>query len=285
MTIQTRPFAGLASAILFGSLAGFLAVQPTPLRAANECLSGPQGAAPRGSHWYYRIDRATKKNCWYVRAEGKQTPSVNSAAALAAPAAEMPLQLSVANAHAEADAVSAGPPNGVAPEPAPLAAAANAPAPDASPADNAPSTVAARWLDRPMDTASASAPGVAESATPASPTPPAAAVPLAAETRSSPASAALPPLLLVIVGALAVAAGMTGVIFRFGSARRHAAEDFHHEQHAPWDVMDIGATIRSPPLAAYAASPGREPAHDRHEAVIPDEIVRLLSTLSKEAPA
>jgi hypothetical protein len=38
-------------------------------------------------------------------------------------------------------------------------------------------------------------------------------------------------------------------------------------------------------LANEAPLPHSQAACDRHEAVIPDEIVRLLSTLSKQAPA
>jgi hypothetical protein len=34
--------------------------------AAEECLSAPKGASPEGSHWYYRIDRATTHHCWYL---------------------------------------------------------------------------------------------------------------------------------------------------------------------------------------------------------------------------
>src|SRR4051794_39903839 len=109
MTTRFR-LAGLGSAIVLGSLAGFLTLQPTPLRAADECLSGPKGAAPKGSHWYYRIDRTTKKNCWYVRAETRQTPSAKALATEASP--EAPLQPSIANARAEAGAASAGPANG-----------------------------------------------------------------------------------------------------------------------------------------------------------------------------
>src|SRR6202171_2855810 len=34
--------------------------------AADDCLSGPKGQTPAGGHWYYRIDRATKRHCWYI---------------------------------------------------------------------------------------------------------------------------------------------------------------------------------------------------------------------------
>jgi ABC-type phosphate/phosphonate transport system permease subunit len=92
-------------------------------------------------------------------------------------------------------------------------------------------------------------------------------------------------LFLVIVGALAIAGLLAGAIYRFGSARRGDRQDFDNAQRAPWDAIDVGATIRSPPLATQTPTPQTGPAHRGHEAVIPDEIVQLLSRLSKEAAA
>jgi hypothetical protein len=40
-----------------------------PQVAADSCLSAPKGATPAGSHWYYRLDRVTKRQCWYLREE------------------------------------------------------------------------------------------------------------------------------------------------------------------------------------------------------------------------
>ena len=40
------------------------AATPATQAAADGCLSAPQGATPSGSHWYYRIDRVTKRKCW-----------------------------------------------------------------------------------------------------------------------------------------------------------------------------------------------------------------------------
>ncbi|MEA2882023.1 MAG: hypothetical protein QOH32_1279 [Bradyrhizobium sp.] len=276
MTTRTRQFAGLASAIVLG----LLAMQPTSLRAADECLPGPRGAAPKGSHWYYRVDRAAKKNCWYVRAEGQQSPSANSSAPLPLPQAEAPLQPSVANARAEVDPVNPGQPNGV----AAAAAAESVPDSNAPAADNGQSTVASRWLEQTADT-NTSTPASAASDAMLNSAPPAGTPQPAATDMRSASPSVVPPLLLVIVGALVAAGGVAGVIFRFGSARRNAPQDFERGQPAPWDVMDIGATIRSPPLVTEATSAASEPAPECHEAVIPDEIVRLLSTLSKEAPA
>ena len=42
---------------------------PATQAAADSCLSAPKGATPAGSHWYYRIDRVTKRQCWYLREE------------------------------------------------------------------------------------------------------------------------------------------------------------------------------------------------------------------------
>jgi hypothetical protein len=41
-------------------------------RAADECITKPNSTPPQGSHWYYRIDRATRKQCWYLGAEGEK---------------------------------------------------------------------------------------------------------------------------------------------------------------------------------------------------------------------
>src|SRR5689334_22349801 len=37
---------------------------------AETCLKAPKGVAPQGSHWYYRIDRATQHRCWYLGEKG-----------------------------------------------------------------------------------------------------------------------------------------------------------------------------------------------------------------------
>jgi hypothetical protein len=40
--------------------------------AADDCLAGPNAAAPQGHHWYYRLDRATHRECWYLGPEGRE---------------------------------------------------------------------------------------------------------------------------------------------------------------------------------------------------------------------
>jgi hypothetical protein len=46
--------------------------------SADDCLASPNSPAPQGSHWYYRLDWATQRKCWYARAPG---PPVRQAAA------------------------------------------------------------------------------------------------------------------------------------------------------------------------------------------------------------
>ncbi|HEV7411174.1 MAG TPA: hypothetical protein VGO01_22050 [Bradyrhizobium sp.] len=288
---MTNRMGNSGAAILIGALAGVTLVVATNgvARATETCLSSPKGTAPKGSHWYYRIDHATKRNCWYVRAEGeKPVASQNSPLSQTSPQAETPLQPSVANARAEANPADIGQSNAVAAERAPSGAANNGQASDAPAADNGQSTVASRWLDQAgADTVTGSTPTPDDSAASVnSPEPSAAVAPLAAaNARSGSPSGSVPTLLLVIVGALALAALLAGVIFRFGNARRNDRQDFGRDRRAPWDSIDAGATIRSPPLATEAPMPQSSPARERHEAVIPDEIVQLLSRLSKEAAA
>jgi hypothetical protein len=64
-----------------------------PQVAADGCLSAPRGATPAGSHWYYRLDRVTKRQCWYLREEGDAT---DEKFARAAPPASAPASASTA---------------------------------------------------------------------------------------------------------------------------------------------------------------------------------------------
>jgi hypothetical protein len=288
---MTNRMGNSVATILLGALAGITLVVATNgvARATEACLSGPKGAAPKGSHWYYRIDHATKRNCWYVRAEGeKPVASRNSPLSQTSPQAETPLQPSVANARAEAGPADIGQSNAAAAERAPPAAANNDQALDAPAADSGQSAVASRWLDQAgAEPVTGSTPKPDDSgASVNSPAPSAAVAPLsAADARSVSPAGPVSSLFLVIVGALTVAALFAGIIFRFGNARRTEQQDFGRDRHAPWASVDVGATIRSPPLATETPTPQASPARERHEAVIPDEIVQVLSRLSKEAAA
>src|SRR5947207_12163324 len=145
--------AEFASAILIGVLAGVFAgayLIIMPYGTADDCLAQPNGDAPQGQHWYYRIDRGTKRHCWYLKGQGEKiaraaSPDRAAPAKTASPKTEMAAQRSVADAHAELpsrarieDDTSAF---ATKPTPAPAAAANTAAADD----NGTGSNVMSRW--------------------------------------------------------------------------------------------------------------------------------------------
>jgi hypothetical protein len=67
----------LAVPIILAATVVTMPISMTTSRAADECLRGPNGTAPAGSHWYYRVDRSTGRHCWYVGAAGRSVRSVS----------------------------------------------------------------------------------------------------------------------------------------------------------------------------------------------------------------
>jgi hypothetical protein len=41
---------------------------PANTARADACLTAPNSPVPDGSHWYYHMDRAKQRKCWYIRA-------------------------------------------------------------------------------------------------------------------------------------------------------------------------------------------------------------------------
>jgi hypothetical protein len=100
--------AKFVSAIFASLLAGaaLATVSHGTAGAADDCLSGPKGETPEGSHWYYRIDRVTKQHCWYLRGETEKLSQAAQPAAApptkpVAAKTEAMMQRSVADARAE----------------------------------------------------------------------------------------------------------------------------------------------------------------------------------------
>jgi hypothetical protein len=60
-------------------------VQPAHGQAAqakaDECLARPGASAPKGSHWYYRIERPTQRRCWYLGAANQRVRAEQAAPA------------------------------------------------------------------------------------------------------------------------------------------------------------------------------------------------------------
>jgi hypothetical protein len=241
--------AKFASAIFAGVVAGapIITIPSGAAVAADDCLTEPGKKTPQGQHWHYRLEHGTKRQCWYLRGDGDGSAQVESSAKAAAPsrtketAAARPVadaydELPASRGRGEQDSGAAA---AARQAPAVVPAAANpeanqnsgadAGAGATAPVDSVPqSLVASRWPDpsaanSPIDPApEASATVVADAGpTPqAEPSPEPAPVPVAeaAAPAEQPAGSSL-TLLLVILGALALASLTGSVIYRVGRAR------------------------------------------------------------------
>jgi hypothetical protein len=47
---------------------------------ADDCIAAPNSPSPPGKHWFYRLDWATKRKCWYVGPLGRSVQEAPSAA-------------------------------------------------------------------------------------------------------------------------------------------------------------------------------------------------------------
>jgi hypothetical protein len=310
-------------AIFASVLAGvsLTAVAPNAVRAADDCLLTPKAETPAGSHWYYRIERGTKRHCWYLRAEGETpsqaaaapdaSPDTSAPAKPAAPVAAAPIQRSVADAHAELPPLTGVQPpkrnDSVATTPAPANPAMgnnNASVPDA----NAPSVVSSRWPDpsavsstiRPPPAPSQTAANVQAEPQPdsqqadsrqadpsqsdsAAAAPPAAAVvPLAAADASQGLPASLPMLLAVMTGALMLAGLTASIVLKLGRARRTASGRIRRDMI--WDAVDRDS-IRLPAHPDTDIVPRRP--HFPRDLDQPDEpddrVAEFYAQISKQA--
>jgi len=262
----------LVASILAGApLAAVSQNAPTPsstAAAAPDCLASPKDAAPQGQHWYYRLDRTTKRKCWYLRAAGGKAAQTAQATDASEPDTAPPQ--AVQNARAEYIApqtsAAASTPNMAAPAPAAANAPPVAPQPPSSVAENNAQqpAVTARWPEastastapahQPAETtvAAAAQPNAKLSKSPA-PLPP------AADGTTDKSGGSLQMLMLVIGGALALAGILASVIYRFAGGRvraRAADRRGHWDDWAPQDHDGSHAPWRdSPPAAAQPPRP------------------------------
>jgi hypothetical protein len=72
---------------------------------ADQCLGAPQRQTPSGAHWYYRVDHAKHRKCWYLADEspqpGRSTQPRKPDTAARPRGAAARLSASTAEAHAE----------------------------------------------------------------------------------------------------------------------------------------------------------------------------------------
>jgi hypothetical protein len=272
-------------------LASFLANAALPAisysattSASDDCLSGPKDQTPEGSHWFYRIERGTKRHCWYLK---DASDKVSQAAPANSAPAGNPVspgtgttQRSIADAHAELPLPQSrfDPPPAASPAQRMAAPPVNAASPDSNPPATAqdvspqPSLIASRWPDPSDVNASADPAPVADNsgasasdanasdtnaqADAAAPPPDVATVPLAAaDVPSVKQPVSMQTLLLVVIGALALAGLIGSVIFRFGSRRRSSRLKLRGSQRVNWDSV----ALDRPSPSNYSAPHARVP--------------------------
>jgi len=307
--------ANFASALFATVLAGANFATTTNIRAqtaADTCLTAPKDKTPAGSHWYYRLERGTKRQCWYLRDEDDKTtraapqetqePQETSAAAASpSPAADpVPPQprpavrKSIANAHAElpSSQARAGQDSNAPVEPQTTGVATGARIPNNT-ADTATksSPVATRWLDSSgvnppgnLRTAAAEPPVTPPENDPAVSQPVAPpVVPAAVDSSMAKQSASMQMLFLVMAGALAMAGIMASLIFRFGRKRARRPE-IRRDRRAIWD--SIHAERSSPSMLPGQDMPIWRNA-DEHDPRAPDDperrVTEMLSRLARSA--
>jgi hypothetical protein len=192
--------------------------------AANECMLKPNGTAPQGTHWYYHLERATQRKCWYLGAEGTRAQVRGLLAAKPQRTTSKPAAETAAQAPTELTTVAAD-------------RAADIPAPNANAAQDATTaSLSTRWsgFSRSGSAISAEPPTVSMSSSYAQEQAAAPAeddMPLIwpiltpaelSQTEPVPqASVSLWQLTAVFAAVLALAALITHVLLRLTAARKH----------------------------------------------------------------
>jgi hypothetical protein len=281
-------FAMLASLV---SVTALVMLSNGAARAADDCLTAPKDQTPEGGHWYYRIEHATKRHCWYLRQEGEKPPQT---AASSPPGPPMPIvpkqaaatQRSIANAHAELPAQTTiePPARDSAPIPAMPADAADSENNAGTPAQQ--SVVASRWPDPSTVIAAANPPPVTDHPA-ATEQPDPAAAPPAALAEAAPATidssrgriASVPMLLAVMTGALALAGITASVVLKLGAMRRRVRRD------KIWQARrDLSVALSSRPGADVLPRRAAFPRDLDRTGDADDRVAEFFSHLSRRTP-
>jgi hypothetical protein len=270
-------------------------------RAADDCLAAPNAPTADGSHWYYRIDRATKRHCWYLREQGEKLSQIRAPSSRSAKVngqqAETTPQRSIADARAELPArpsfeqpIRNDAPVATMRVEAPPEITEAVAGPDAQ---SQPSVVGSRWPDPSGVTARVSpapvvnvAPKLASNSAPApvSTVPP---IPLAAaDAPPQDQSSSTPMLLGAIAGALALAAIAASIVLKFGGAGRLRQPRVRLRQGVNWEWTDDDTIMISDQPRANL--PPRQAGFERdlHRTADPSEMIaKAFAQLSRRAPS
>ena len=243
-------------------------------QVADSCLSAPSGATPAGSHWYYRLDRVTKRQCWYMREESEKAD--DKFARAAPPESPPSTDASRTQKFAEARAEYVAQPPRAEPvraETRSIAAAAPVPAVQTDQRATMPNVLAPaplssmRWNDAPVASASSNPAPFQVAAAAAAPVeqqqpqtdyvqqPTAEQIAAVAAEPAKPPTASLQKLLLVMAAALALAGLTVSAIVRIGRMRARRA--MRKKRRAMWDSARIKKRAPQPMLHDEDARPRR----------------------------
>ena len=314
MSSRTAKFASaiFASLIVGAPLTTF---SDSAAGADDECLSSPKDQAPQGGHWYYRIDRVTKRHCWYLKQDDEK-PS-QAAAKPVSPKVVAPFQRSIAEARAEL------PTQGRTEQPnqgnrlTSADVAVSTMNRDTKPpvAEIPQTVVGSRWLGQseadsansatfltsptplasPMPSSSVSNGPMANkvdsdtnlgAAAPTQPpSPPLAAGQFAADVSSATSAYPVQMLLAAMMGALALAGLLGRVIFKFVGPRRPASRRGRGRRGAIWKSAATGGRAASRVYPGADALPPRPDfPRDLDEVSDPDDrIAELLRDFSRKS--
>jgi hypothetical protein len=75
MTTQGASIMNFRIGTLVLFLAGIVLIAGPSNAETDECISKPENSAPQGRHWYYRTDRTSNRQCWYLGEERAKAPA------------------------------------------------------------------------------------------------------------------------------------------------------------------------------------------------------------------
>jgi hypothetical protein len=243
MSMSQRTASLSAALIVVGVVASALAAAPAG--AAPDCLASPKGAPPAGGHWNYKLDRASKKPCWYVKSAAEVAAPVAVAPTPAPPQQTTALPSAVANARAELPPAPPAVTSIISPTPLAAAPARLPQAVAAAPAldPQQPWTMASRWQDRGVGIAEPAQP-VQFAETAAAPQPetaialPEAPAPISGTAPRSESGTPLWMLIMAIGGALGFAGLAVGAIMVFARPKRIDRDGFF-EAPPLWEAAEF----------------------------------------------
>jgi hypothetical protein len=284
MPKRTAKFASAAVVNLFAGIL-FATASHGETIGSERCLSAPKGETPTDYHWYYRVDHATKRNCWYLRQEGgslSQTTPQNIRPQAETRASRV--QPSPIEAHAEIHARSNQ--DSAASFPVPASAPKEAPQVLSSSENTPLAIVASRWPEIPP---ASSMPAPQQATTRV-------AGNLSRETsRLSPAAATLAPLavaasavpgepgtirnlIAATLGALMLAGTAAVLMSRRGRAPRLGRGDVRYARGSIWETTDDTRIVLSTDPGSDSRDYRRRFAREMEESTAaPDRTAGLFS--------